>query len=80
MLLYWGMFTMGFLFGAILAYITFAPKKPEDDPEYENPPDYLTQTKPPLPSYPRLDQPITALKESSLPAGNKTILSPGLPR
>lgn len=36
MLLYWGMFTVGFLFGSILAFITFAPKKPEeDDVEYE---------------------------------------------
>lgn len=34
MLLYWGMFTVGFLFGSVLAFVTFAPKKPEDDPEY----------------------------------------------
>ena len=37
MLLYWGMFTVGFLAGSILAFVTFAAKKPEDDPEYENP-------------------------------------------
>lgn len=35
MLLYWGMFTLGFLFGSILSFVTFAPKKPEDDLEYE---------------------------------------------
>lgn len=28
------MFTVGFLFGSVLAFVTFAPKKPEDDPEY----------------------------------------------
>lgn len=37
MLLYWGMFTIGFLVGAILSYIALAPKKPEQDPEYETP-------------------------------------------
>jgi len=36
MLLYWGMFTIGFLVGSIFAYITFAPKKPEEDGEYES--------------------------------------------
>lgn len=25
------MFTVGFLFGSVLAFVTFAPKKPEDD-------------------------------------------------
>lgn len=37
MLLYWGMFTIGFSIGAVFSLITFAPKKPEDDPEYETP-------------------------------------------
>ena len=32
------MFTSGFLFGAILAFVTFAPKKPEDDADYETMP------------------------------------------
>lgn len=41
MMLYWGMFTVGFLFGAILAYAVLAPKKPEDDPEYETPPNTI---------------------------------------
>ncbi|MEK7120752.1 MAG: hypothetical protein AAB840_01540 [Patescibacteria group bacterium] len=31
MLLYWGMFTIGFSIGAIFAFITFAPKKPEEE-------------------------------------------------
>ena len=37
MLLYWGIFTVGFIFGSILAFVTFAPKNPQDDPEYETP-------------------------------------------
>jgi len=37
-LLYWGIFTLGFLFGAILSFVTLAPKKPEEDPEYESQP------------------------------------------
>ena len=41
MLLYWGMFTVGFLFGSILAFVTFAPKKPEDDAEYETQPNLM---------------------------------------
>lgn len=39
MLLYWGMFTTGFLFGAIIAFVTFAPKKPQEDPEYQSLPE-----------------------------------------
>ena len=35
MLLYWGIFTLGFFAGSILAFITFAPRRPQDDPEYE---------------------------------------------
>ena len=35
MLLYWGMFTIGFMAGAILSFVTFAAKKPEEDIEYE---------------------------------------------
>lgn len=35
MLLYWGMFTLGFSIGAVFAFVAFAPKKPQDDPEYE---------------------------------------------
>jgi len=38
MLLYWGIFTLGFFFGSILAFVVFAPKKPEDDAEYESQP------------------------------------------
>jgi len=34
MLLYWGMFSVGFTLGAILSYITLAPKRPEEDIEY----------------------------------------------
>lgn len=41
MLLYWGLFTVGFLFGSILSFVTFAPKKPEEDAEYETQPDLL---------------------------------------
>lgn len=29
MLLYWGFFTIGFMFGSILAYLIFAPKTTE---------------------------------------------------
>lgn len=35
MMLYWGMFTLGFFAGTILVFITFAPKNPAQDPEYE---------------------------------------------
>jgi len=42
MLLYWGMFTIGFSIGAILSFITFAPKKPEE--EYENLPEVKQPT------------------------------------
>ena len=35
MLLYWGMFTVGFMFGAVFSFVTFAPKKPQEDTEYE---------------------------------------------
>lgn len=35
MLLYWGIFTIGFFAGSILSFMAFAAKKPEDDPEYE---------------------------------------------
>jgi len=34
MILYWGIFTLGFWAGAILAFIIFAPKSPQDDPDY----------------------------------------------
>ena len=34
MLLYWGMFTMGFTIGAVFSFITLAVKKPEEDAEY----------------------------------------------
>ena len=43
MLLYWGMFTTGFLFGAIIAFVTFAPKRPQDDPEYQSLPETTLQ-------------------------------------
>jgi len=31
MLLYWGMFTVGFSIGAIFSFITFASKRPEEE-------------------------------------------------
>ena len=34
MLLYWGMFTIGFTIGAVFSFITFAAKKPEEEKEY----------------------------------------------
>lgn len=34
MLLYWGMFTLGFFAGSILAFVVFASKEPEDEMEY----------------------------------------------
>lgn len=37
MLLYWGIFTLGFTAGSIIAYLALAPKNPEDDPEFETP-------------------------------------------
>ncbi len=37
MLLYWAIFTLGFFAGSILAFVVFAPKNPEEDPEYETP-------------------------------------------
>lgn len=36
MLLYWGMFTVGFMVGAIFAYQTFAAKNPEEEQETIN--------------------------------------------
>jgi len=36
MLLYWGMFTVGFGIGAVFTFITFAPKKPEDENDFES--------------------------------------------
>lgn len=36
MLLYWGMFTTGFIVGAILSFMMFAAKTPEEDPDYRN--------------------------------------------
>jgi len=54
MLLYWGMFSVGFIIGAVISFITFAPKKPQDDPDFEMPMDYLAQ-----------DQSITALNQSN---------------
>jgi len=36
MLLYWGLFTVGFSIGAVFSFITFAPKRPEEDIEYSN--------------------------------------------
>lgn len=33
MLLYWGMFTVGFTIGAVLSFITFAAKTPEAEHE-----------------------------------------------
>ncbi|MBI2327940.1 hypothetical protein HYU92_06510 [Candidatus Curtissbacteria bacterium] len=35
MLLYWGMFTIGFYIGAIFSFIIFAAKKPEEEEEYQ---------------------------------------------
>jgi len=35
MLLYWGMFTVGFTIGAIFSFVTFAAKKPEEEADYE---------------------------------------------
>ena len=35
MLLYWGMFTIGFMFGAIFTFVTFAAKKPQEDADYD---------------------------------------------
>ena len=34
MLLYWGVFTVGFSIGAVFSFIIFASKKPEEDIEY----------------------------------------------
>ena len=31
MILFWGIFTIGFFFGAILGYIIFAAKTPEEE-------------------------------------------------
>lgn len=31
MLLFWGIFTVGFFFGAILSYLVFAAKTPEEE-------------------------------------------------
>ena len=36
MLLYWGMFTIGFGIGAVFTFITFASKKPEDENDFES--------------------------------------------
>jgi hypothetical protein len=35
MLLYWGMFTVGFSIGAIFSFITFATKRPEEEADYK---------------------------------------------
>lgn len=35
MLLYWGLFTMGFTIGAVFSFITFAAKKPEEEKDYQ---------------------------------------------
>ena len=36
MLLFWGIFTVGFIFGAILSFMMFAAKNPEEDPDYSD--------------------------------------------
>ena len=36
MLLFWGMFTVGFIFGAILSFMMFGAKTPEEDPDYND--------------------------------------------
>lgn len=36
MLLYWGIFTTGFIVGAILSFIMFAAKTPQEDPDYRD--------------------------------------------
>jgi len=36
MLLYWGIFTSGFIVGAILSFMMFAAKNPQDDPDYHD--------------------------------------------
>ena len=40
MLLYWGLFTVGFTVGAILSFLTFAAGKPEQEEIYD---DYINQ-------------------------------------
>jgi len=51
MLLYWGMFTVGFSIGAIFSFITFASKKPEGEyenlPEVKQPTTFIVTTKNP---------------------------------
>jgi len=54
MLLYWGMFTVGFTIGAVFSFITFAAKKPEEDAEYEA--EKLPDQKQQVPEYPILDK------------------------
>ena len=41
MLLFWAVFTVGFFFGAILGYIIFAAKTPEEENIKINRKDYL---------------------------------------
>lgn len=36
MLLFWGIFTIGFIFGAILSFVMFAAKNPQEDPDYND--------------------------------------------
>lgn len=72
MLLYWGMFTVGFLFGGILSFVTFAPKKPENDPEYESGPaiifkdknSLISATESPTNQFPLLDGNILGSKRT----------------
>lgn len=63
MLLYWGLFTVGFLFGSILSFFTFAPKKPEDDTEYESQPNLMALKGQSAPIEAKLDVPKTLFGE-----------------
>ena len=36
MLLYWGVFTVGFIIGTIISFIMFSAKNPEDDQGYRD--------------------------------------------
>lgn len=36
MLLYWGMFTAGFIIGTILSFMMFGTKNPQEDAEYKD--------------------------------------------